>query len=291
MSIADFYAHMATGQTHVCQAWMIRRIDGNVYGFTDHDRPLVFDGVTFLADSGMSASALATSTGLSVDNAEAVGLLQSSVLDPDDIAAGRFDGAEVVNWLVQWDNVAARKVKFRGTIGEITRKAGAFEAELRGLTDRLNQPMGKSFLKNCTALLGDAACGFETADPTYRAEAVVQSVAEGVLELQSAGYRESWFTHGRLIVLDGAGVGLVGAIKHDRMQGAMRELTLWEPLAGLAVGDTVQIDAGCDKRAATCREKFNNFTNFAGFPHIPGDDWLASVPRSGADADGGSMQG
>jgi len=291
MSRAEFLDHMATGQTHVCQCWMIMRTDGAVFGFTDHDRSLSFVGVDFIADSGMSASALAASTGLSVNNSEAVGLLQSTVIDPVDIAAGRFDGAEVVSWLVQWDNVEARQVKFRGKIGEITRRSGSFEAELRGLTDALNQPLGRSFLKNCSAILGDAVCRFNTNDPQYRTEAIVQTVAEGVIGLPAMAYQDSWFTHGRLTVLDGAGVDLVAAVKHDRQVASGRELTLWEPVSGLAEGDTVLLVAGCDKRAQTCREKFSNFANFSGFPHIPGDDWLASVPRSGSDANGGSMQG
>ena len=43
--------------------------------------------------------------------------------------------------------------------------------------------------------------------------------------------------------------------------------------AGLAVGDTLQVTAGCDKRFATCREKFANGLNFQGFPHMPGSDF------------------
>lgn len=292
MSIADLHAHLATGQTHVCQCWMIKRRDGVIYGFTDHDRALAFEGITFMADSGMSAKALSATTGLSVNNTEAVGLLQSDVIDPQDIAAGRFDGALVTNWLVQWDNVAARQIKFRGTIGEISQRAGAFEAELRGLTDALNQPLGRSFLRSCSALLGDEACGFNTDDPAYKAEALVRSVENGTrVTLPVAGFHESWFTHGKLIVLDGDAAGLVAAVKHDRTVAGFRELTLWEPLSALASGDTVQLVAGCDKRAETCKVKFSNFLNFQGFPHIPGDDWLVSVPRAGSGSDGGSMNG
>ena len=290
MSVADLHAHMATGQTHVCQCWLIKRRDGRSFGFTDHDRPLIFDGVTFLADSGMSARALSATTGLAVNNTEAVGLLQSDVIDPDDIAAGRFDGAEVTNWLVQWDNVSARQVKFRGTIGEINRSAGSFEAELRGLTDALNQPLGRSYLRSCSAILGDRACRFNTNDPAYRVEAQVQRVDDGTaLTLAIGGFQESWFSHGRLTVLEGGAKGIVAAIKHDRTVNGFRQITVWEPLAALTAGDAVQLDAGCDKRAETCRVKFSNMQNFQGFPHIPGDDWLVSIPRSSADADGGSL--
>ena len=68
MSAADLHAHLATGHTHVCQCWAVERTDGVTLGFTDHDLPLTFDGITFAADSGMSAKALSHTTGLSVDN-------------------------------------------------------------------------------------------------------------------------------------------------------------------------------------------------------------------------------
>jgi len=35
------------------------------------------------------------------------------------------------------------------------------------------------------------------------------------------------------------------------------------------VGNTVKAAAGCDKRASTCKTKFNNLPNFRGFPTIP----------------------
>ena len=291
MSVTALHAHLKTGETTVCQCWAVTRSDGAVFGFTDHDCALEFDGITFRADSGMSARALAASTGLSVDNSEALGLLRSDVLTEEDIAAGRYDGAEVRNWLVNWQKPGQRQLRFRGTIGEITRRAGQFEAELRGLAEKLNQPQGRSFLKTCSAVLGDAQCGFDLSDPAYSATGEAAGVAENrSLRLDATGFQDRWFEEGRLTVLSGKAKGLSGIIKHDRKDGARRHLTLWHALrAPLANGDRVRIEAGCDKRAATCREKFANFVNFRGFPDIPGDDWLMAVPRSSDDSDGGSL--
>lgn len=55
------------------RAWMIRRKDGLVLGFTDHDAALNFEGIRFRPDHGMSARALVQGSGLSVDNSEAAG--------------------------------------------------------------------------------------------------------------------------------------------------------------------------------------------------------------------------
>tara|TARA_R110002051_G_scaffold14460_3_gene46805 strand:- start:1852 stop:2187 length:336 start_codon:yes stop_codon:yes gene_type:complete len=106
----------------------------------------------------------------------------------------------------------------------------------------------------------------------------------------AAGYTDRWFEGGFITFMSGAAEGLQAAIKRDEMEAARRVLTLWRPIpAAVGIGDTVRIVAGCDKRAQTCREKFDNMLNFQGFPDIPGDDWLMSVPRSGDDDAGGSL--
>ncbi len=140
MSTADLHAHLQTGTTHTCLCWSVTRRDGVAFGFTDHDRSLTFDRMVFQPQGGMTARALASSVGLSVNNTAALGVLSGDAITEVDILAGRYDGAAVVTWRVQWDDVCARQVQFRGTMGEITRGAGGFEAALHGLTDALNQP-------------------------------------------------------------------------------------------------------------------------------------------------------
>lgn len=72
------YQHLGGGITTVCHCWLVTRKDGETYGFTDHDRDLTFEGHVFKASSGLSAGALQQTTGLSVDNSEAVGLCRMS---------------------------------------------------------------------------------------------------------------------------------------------------------------------------------------------------------------------
>ena len=151
--------HLASGATTVARAYAIERKDGLVLGFTDHDRDLGFDGIQFHADSGLTAKALQQATGLAVDNTEAFGALRSDTITEADIAAGRYDGAEVRGWLVNWTDVSERVLQFRGTIGEVVRSGGAFTAELRGLTEALNQPQGRLYHARCSAVLGATHAG------------------------------------------------------------------------------------------------------------------------------------
>ena len=287
-------AHLAGGATTLARCFAVTRKDGLVLGFTDHDRDLGFGGMVFRADSGLTAKAIQQATGLSVDNSEAFGALRSAAITEADILAGRYDGAEVRAWLVNWADPAVRVLQFRGTLGEIVRSGGAFTAELRGLSEALNQPVGLIYHARCSAVLGDGRCGFDLSQPGYAEERPVEVVEEGRVFRFAAmpGFEDRWFEKGRLVVLDGVAKGLVGSIKNDRVRGVGREVELWQGLGAVpAQGDMVRIEAGCDRRAETCRLKFNNFLNFRGFPHIPGEDWVMSYPVSSARNDGGSLSG
>jgi len=285
--------HLGTGITTTCRAWALTRRDGVVMGFTDHDRVLQFDGVEFRPDTGLTALALQQSTGLSVDNTEALGALCDAAIREEDIEAGRYDGADLRAWLVNWQDVDQRSLLFRGTIGELRRAGGAFEAELRGLTDALNVPLGRVYQKQCSAVLGDRDCAFDLDTPGYLAERAAEEIEDNRVFrfAEMGGFAADWFRHGVIRVQDGAASGLVGLIKRDRMDGAGRVIELWHPLgARVASGDMLRIEAGCDKRSSNCQFKFNNLANFQGFPDIPGDDWTITDPTKSPRLDGGSRR-
>ena len=290
----DLTAHLASGTTTLARAWAVTRADGVRLGFTDHDRDLAFDGLTFRADTGLSAQALEQATGLSVDNTEALGALSDAALTEADIDAGRYDDARVTAWVVNWADVAQRAVLFRGTLGEITRTGAAFRAELRGLAEALNRPQGRVFQAPCSAVLGDAACGFDTgAMGFFWQGALAQVTLEGRLVLTGAeGFAPGWFQRGRVTVLSGIAAGLTGIVKRDTTgDDGLRWIELWTTLrAPVLAGDTVRVEAGCDKRFATCRAKFGNTVNFLGFPDIPSEDWVALAPGAAMRRDGGSRR-
>ena len=291
MSAEALRAHLATGLTTVCRCWAVLRRDGRIFGFTDHDGPLHFDGIDFRADSGMTGRALSQTTGLAVDNTEAMGVLSDAAITEADIEAGRFDAAEVRAWAVNWRDVSQRELRFRGTLGELRRGGGAFHAELRGLAEALNQPQGRVYQRACLAVLGDARCRFDLNAPGFSVEAEIMEVGDGRASCLTGTEAppSGWFERGRLRVLSGAAEGLTAIVKHDRMRDGVRQIDYWEPVrARFAPGDRVRLEAGCDKRVETCRAKFGNFANFQGFPHIPGEDWMMVAPGRMGENGGGS---
>lgn len=293
MSIsAEFQAHLESGATTVCRCWRVVRRDGVAFGFTDHDMTVRFDGVEFLASEGMSARALEQTTGLAVDNSEALGVLSDASVSEADILAGLFDGAEVLAWLVNWAVPEQRVLQFRGSMGEIQRSGVAFRAELRGLTEALNQPQGQVYQAPCSAVLGDARCRVDLSSPGYFAELAVETVEKRKFFRFAAldGFADRWFEKGTLRVLDGSAKGLHAVIKNDRLSGAGRVIELWEAVRlPIGPGDTIRLEAGCDKRVETCRLKFSNILNYRGFPDIPGEDWLMAYPKHTGENAGGAL--
>jgi uncharacterized phage protein (TIGR02218 family) len=285
--------HLAGGATQLCHCWAVTRTDGMTLGFTDHDMPLQFDAIRFAPETGLSARALSSTTGLSVNNTDALGALSSDAITEGDITAGRYDGAQVRIWLVRWDNVAQRALKFTGTLGEITRAKGSFQAELRGLTEMLNQPQGRSYLTQCSAVLGDLRCRAGLDDPAFRFTTRPFAIHDA-MTFRFAGqgqFHDRWFEGGQMLVTTGAAAGLHGTIRTDRLVDGLREVTLWDKIrAPLGLDDMLMLTAGCDKKAETCRIKFANLLNFQGFPDIPGDDWLVAVPRSDSNLSGQSRR-
>lgn len=264
--------------TTIARAWAVTRRDGKTLGFTDHDQVLNFAGIRFRPDKGLAAKAVVQGTGLSVDNTEAAGVLSDDAITEPDILAGYWDGAEVRLWEVDWTAPASHRLTFRGHLGEVSREGASFRAELRGLSEPLNQARGRVFHPRCAARLGDGACKFDVMRPGHYAEAVADSVEGGrIFRFATlADFAHRWFERGQLIVMSGKAEGLSGVIKNDRLfTDGVREVELW---GGLGIepesGDELRLLSGCDKTAPTCKLKFDNYMNFRGFPHLPGEDWL-----------------
>jgi uncharacterized phage protein (TIGR02218 family) len=80
-------AHLDTGTTTLAWCWRLTRADAIRLGFTDHDRNITFDGTTFEAASGFTATDIKDAVGLSVDNLEVSSALRFDTLGEDDLAA------------------------------------------------------------------------------------------------------------------------------------------------------------------------------------------------------------
>lgn len=286
----DLADHLAGGATTLCRCWRLTRKDGAVFGFTDHDRDIVFDAVVHSAEGGLSTSADVAASGLSVGGFEIDGALSDARLAAADLAAGSYDGATVALWLVNWADPEERVQLRRGSLGEVTRADGAFRAEVRGPAADLDTVKGRLFQPRCDVDLGDGRCGIDLGAAAHRLATQVIGVHDraSLTVTGLAGYADGWFTRGRLTFTSGANAGRASEIKAQST--AVGRIELWQPMpVDIVVGDAVVLTAGCDKRFSTCTAKFANALNFRGFPHMPGNDAvLASVAADGTN-DGGTL--
>jgi len=278
-------SHLDSGTTTLAWCWRLTRADGQVFGFTDHDLPLSFDGTMFEPESGFTASEIRTGSDLSVDAQDAEGVLTSATITETDILDGRWDNAEVEIWRVNWQDVSQRVLMRRGAIGQVRRGRVQFVAEMRSLAHVLNQTVGRTFQATCDAALGDArCCGVDLSDPAYAGSGTVVTV-EGDRSFTVSGlsaYADSWFALGTLSWTAGANVGRKAEVLTHEVASTDVTVTLLEaPVRAIAVGDSFDITAGCDKRFETCKARFANAVNFRGFPHIPGQDTMIRYAAKG----------
>lgn len=289
---APLAAHLAGGATTLATCWKLERPDGLRLGFTDHDRDLAFDGLTYVAASGLEASDIEARLGFAVAGLEVTGALTAAAITERDIEAGLYDGASVETWLVNWADLTQRLRVGLGFVGEIRRTDGAFTAEIRSILRRLDETQGRVYGRTCDAVLGDARCSVDLTAPNRQASATVVAT-DGRLKLSAGGltgFATGLFDQGLLRWTSGPNSGARVEIRRHRLENGLAIFDLWRPMADpIGIGDAFVVTIGCDKRFATCRDRFANQRNFRGFPHIPGNDRALATAQAGASNRGGSL--
>lgn len=284
-----FAAHVARHATTLAHCWRLTRTDGVVLGFTDHDAALSFDGTGFAAATGLTGSEAEDALGLAAQTREVAGALSSASIDADDIRAGRYDGAKVETFVVDWQNPGEFVLMDVSELGEVKHGETGFSAELRGIAAQLDRVRGRSYRRRCDAVFGDARCGFPASVAPYAIEAeIVEGEASRLVLAGDLGGDRTRFVDGWAVFLDGARAGLAAEIVNAApgMAGTS-DVTLSEAIdIEAAANDRVRLTIGCDKRFSTCRDRFANAANFRGFPHMPGGDAALSIAKRDGVNDG-----
>ncbi|MET3761679.1 DUF2163 domain-containing protein [Sphingomonas sp. UYEF23] len=260
--------------TTLALCWRIERRDGVAIGLTDHDRDLAIDGLVHAAAPGMTPSAIKRSDGLDADTMDITGALTSAAIGARDLLAGRWDGARVQLFAVDWSGADPRRVPLgEGTIGAVESDAHGFTAELRGATAALDRPVVEATSPECRAELGDARCRVAMAGRRRYARVVAWN--ERGVTLDAAEPVANAYGGGLLRWIGGENSGLEGAIAVS--DGSSVTLRI-DPALPVVVGDLVELIEGCDKSLATCAGRFANAVNFRGEPFLPGIDLLTRYP-------------
>jgi hypothetical protein len=93
---------LESGGLTIATLWKLTRRDGEVFGFTDHNEDITFDGLTYDANTSYDRTATADNAGFAVSNMEIQSIMDSDLITEDDIIAGLWDYAQVEMRYVNW---------------------------------------------------------------------------------------------------------------------------------------------------------------------------------------------
>jgi len=269
--------------TTLATCWLIERADGATYRYTDHDRAIEVTGQgapvdgTYLTAVGYETGEIQARADLSVDELTVGCVLDSEQITDAELRAGLFDYAAVRLMLIDWSAPGAGIVKLRrGTLGEIAIGQGRFKAELRGMTQAVQQVVGEAFSPLCRADLGDSRCGVNLA--SYTLTGTLTAVTDRTVVSDSArAEADGYFDNGVLTFTSGPNAGNAREIKVF----AAGQFTLHQPAPYIAeVGDGYSVVPGCQKTIEVCKAKFDNVINFRGEPQVPGVDEAFNYPNA-----------
>jgi uncharacterized phage protein (TIGR02218 family) len=273
-------AHYQGDALTTAVAVRITRVDGAVYAYTSHDVDAVISGVTYRA-SGLIDSAFESGDSLAVDNLALTTLDDGTIFAREDVIGGLWQNAAVYFFRYNWANLAdGVEPLTAGTIGEVQMMQGQVRAEVRGLQQYLQQPVGIVSSKTCRARLGDGACTVNLTGFTH--SGTVTGVASTqVFTASGLTQAADYFGDGLIEWLTGDNAGIQQKVKTHATGGVF---TLGLPMPStIQTGDTFTAIAGCRKRLTEdCKTKFNNVLNFQGEPHRPGIDELTAEPDATA---------
>lgn len=158
---AELVGSIEGGAATLCHAWVLKRADGLVAGFTDHDQDLEMNSVLCRASSGWTAGAAGSGVGLTAGAAVVAGILDDDGITDIDLKAGLFDYAEISLWRVDWRDPHLRVRLWVARLAQVRLEGERFVAEMEGPLAALERVVGRTYGRDCDAQLGDARCAVD----------------------------------------------------------------------------------------------------------------------------------
>jgi uncharacterized phage protein (TIGR02218 family) len=274
----DLLNHLGEEVVTIATCLYLVRKDGVEIFSTEHDVDLAIDGDTYESSLGFNRTDVVNTSSMSVDNLEIMGVLDTDKISEEDLRAGKYDYAEVYLFLVNYKDLSQGILRLRrGILGEVVLgDNGLFTAELRGMVQLYSQRIGEVYSPECRADIGDSRCKIDLAPLTV--ETTVASVINRrTITVVSGSEADEYYTHGALTFETGNNAGFSIEIKSWLLSTKQIEMYLPTPYP-IQAGDEVSFYPGCDKRIATCFDKFNNVINFRGEPYVPEPGLLVRFP-------------
>lgn len=262
-----------SGSPRIARTVKLTCKDGTIFGFTDHEMVLVVDGVEYVPAPGLNSVKYTATADTQVSNQNvSAGWVE---VPEDDLRGGRVDNAEIEAAWVSWaDPSAGKLVTFQGRVGEITYDETGFNVDIVSFMKALERHVGWTYTAECRhrlfSLPAAGTLGGCMVDPTgFTFTGTVTEVITPKWKIgfsgAAVGKGEGYFSAGQITFTSGLNTGLSTIIKTHTPE----TFELFLPTAFvIPVGTTFTVQAGCDKKVETCKNKFSNILNYGGYPHI-----------------------
>lgn len=192
---ANMTAQAATGSTTWARCAKIKTRDGLIVALTEHDQALSIDlgdgdgAQSYTPDDAVELSTGRVSADLSIDNRDIAGALASARITDEDLHAGRYEGAEVTIFEVDWQAPGAgQKVHMAGVLGQCETRGEEFVVEFRSWPAELQRNVAQTIGPQCLRSFGSTdaterhpnlGCGVDLDPAAWAATTAYTAIEEG----------------------------------------------------------------------------------------------------------------
>ena len=264
--------------------------DGDQIRLWNGTKDKLIDGELYIAFP-VTPSQVQTKKGLEADNLEIVAAYAEEVFTSKKLRSQKWVGARIEYRTMNYRDPSMGYLDRRvGFIGEAEVGRFASKVEVKSLSSKLGQTVGRVYTKDCDcARLGDARCrvdlsgttvdGFQiTADAVITAAPNRQQFSVNFADEIKPGVSAApanLYERGEIEFLTGDNAGR-RMLVYNNLEN---EMTLFLPVFfDIKPGDQVRLTVGCNRRIEICRGRFNNAENFQGFYTLPGRTRIFTLP-------------
>lgn len=267
-------------QIYPADLFTITLRDGTILRYTSCDTDLTVGGYRFLSVA-IERGKTRQTIGLEVDDLEITMYTKPEYVMPNGesvqkaMRSGAFDNAYLAlhvlfsptPWQYNMPPLAAdyTMLHFLGRMDIDEGDGTKTQIKVRSLTDLLEVKQPQNLIMpSCLHTLYVGRCGVIKANYTVACVALAGSTTTQIITglTQESGY----FDQGEIRSTSGLNSGYSRSVRSH--SGGLLQLSVRLPNP-IQAGDTFDVCPGCDRTKYTCGAKFNNLSNFRGYPYVP----------------------
>jgi uncharacterized phage protein (TIGR02218 family) len=261
--------------------YTIQLPDTSTLRYTNADRVVSFGGNSWLLGPTLARTMVRITGGIEVSTmkitmSDMSGTTISGLPFMQYVGSGGLDNAFITLERGFSDDpslgtIVGKMVVFTGRVADIVAGRHVVEVNIKAPTELLDTKVPRNLYQpGCHNTLYDDACGLVKS--AYGQVGTVSSTSTKQVVNTDVSSADDVYSLGVLKYTTGTNAGLSYTVK----QQVGGQITLIaQSLAAPAVGDQFVVYPGCDKTAATCKNKFSNLTRFRGQPFIPVPETIA----------------